>query len=355
MTHIASERDIELTGEDDLGLNEPLASVSILLADSTAHLTLGRKSPLAELYYLKNEESGRAGLISEDIAKLMTGSFDDLRELSLFPEISSGNLSKLSEIKLSSASESMTLMQVQTDTSSTFFGLTEPVTAVLNWENVYRKLLSPLYTLEPEHFVSDGRSLSDYGLDEPEYTLELTIDGKRYRCGFSAKDPDTYYCANLDTELVSEISSEQAAFLSCSYVDLIGNSVYNKSAADVERLSAKYDGGSISIEVRGEGDGLSSKVGGVQHDSTDTVEIFRTAGNVPPAGRLNGDEDVGQTVLTLSYTLRDGSEDILEFMPVSDRQCAVYINGSAEFTTYLSSVRDIINAFKALNTDLTDK
>ena len=348
LTHITSERDVELKNEDGCGFDNPAASVSILLEDETIHLTLGRRSPLAELYYLKINESGKTGLISEDTAKLMLQSFDDLRELSLFPDINSGNLSKLSEIKISTATESMTLMQLKTDTSSTFFGLIEPVTAVLNWENVYRKVISPLYTLMPEHFVSDNRPLSDFGLDEPEYVLELVIDGKKYRCGFSAKDPDTYYCANLDNSLVSEIGREQLVFLSYSYIDLIADSVYNKSAADVSRLSARYDGGSTSIEISGEGDMLSADAQGVQLDNTATVELFRIIGNIPPAGRLKGDEETGQSVLTLFFTLRDGSEDILEFMPVSDRQCAVYINGSAEFTTYLTSVRDIINALKAL-------
>jgi len=46
--------------------------------------------------------------------------------------------------------------------------------------------------------------------------------------------------------------------------------------------------------------------------------------------------------------MRDGSEDILEFMPISDRQCAVFINGSAEFATYLTSAEDIIRAFDKL-------
>ena len=278
----------------------------------------------------------------------MTQPADDLRDLTLFPAISSENLAQLQQIRIGSGDSSMLLCQVQTDTLSTFFGLVEPVVAVLNWENVYRQVLSAVFTLTPDHYVSDSRPLSDFGLDAPEYTLELLIDGQTYRCGFSAKDPDTYYCANLDTSLICEIKREKIDFLSVNYIDLIGNSVYNRSAADVSRLSAKYSGGSVSLEITGEGESLTASTGTQQFDSAETVELFRSIGTIPMAAELSGTEETQSPVLTLCYTMRDGSEDILEFMPISDRQCAVFINGSAEFATYLTSAEDIIRAFDKL-------
>ena len=348
LTHIDADMEIDEPEADGFGFDKPAAQVSILLDDSTVRLTLGRRSPVTEEYYLKNEDSGRVYLVSAETAELMTQPADDLRELALFPKINSENLAKLQQIRISSGSGSMLLCQVQTDTLSTFFGLVEPVTAVLNWENVYRQVLSVLFALTPDHYVSDSRPLSDFGLDAPEYTLELLIDGQAYRCGFSAKDPDTYYCAELNGTLVSEIKREKIEFLSVSYIDLIGSSVYNRSAADVSRLSAKYNGGSLSIEVSGEGESLTASTGARQLDSAETVELFRSIGTIPMATELTGTEETQPPVLTLCYTMRDGSEDILEFMPISDRQCAVFINGSAEFATYLTSAEDIIRAFDKL-------
>ena len=348
LTHIDADMEIAEPEADGFGFDTPAAQVSILLDNSTVRLTLGRRSPVAEEYYLKNEDSGKVYLVSAEAAELMTQPADDLRDLALFPAISSENLAQLQQIRIGSGDSSMLLCQVQTDTLSTFFGLLEPVVAVLNWENVYRQVLSAVFTLTPDHYVSDSRPLSDFGLDAPEYTLELLIDGQTYRCGFSAKDPDTYYCANLDKTLVCEIKREKIDFLSVNYIDLIGNSVYNRSAADVSRLSAKYSGGSVSLEITGEGESLTASTGTQQLDSAETVELFRSIGTIPMAAELSGTEETQSPVLTLCYTMRDGSEDIIEFMPVSDRQCAVFINGSAEFATYLTSAEDIIRAFDRL-------
>ena len=50
----------------------------------------------------------------------------------------------------------------------------------------------------------------------------------------------------------------------------------------------------------------------------------------------------------MSFEKRDGTTDILEFRPVNDRQCAVFINGRADFATYTTVVRDIISVWEKL-------
>ena len=66
---------------------------------------------------------------------------------------------------------------------------------------------------------------------------------------------------------------------------------------------------------------------------------------VPEAGVLEGDEEcAAKPALTISVALRNGGEDILEFCPLSDRQCAVCVNGVAGFTTYNTVVADLIAA-----------
>lgn len=348
LTHIEADMEVGSDAAEEFGFSSPNAQASILLENDTVRLTLGRKSPVSDAYYLMNGESGKVYIIPSDGAELMMQPADDLRDLSMFPAMDGSNLSQLQQIRISSGDNSMLLYQMQTETVSTFFCMAEPVSTVLNWESVYRKVISALFALEPEHYVSDRRPLSDFGLDTPEYTLELLIDGVVYRCGFSAKGPDTYYCANLDGTLVCEISRDKVEFLSTDYKDLIGSSVYSKSAADVSRVSAKYDGGSLSVEVSGEGETLTASIGDRQLDSTETVELFRSIGTIPLASELSEDAQAQRPVLTLCYTMRDGNEDILEFLPLSDRQCAVYINGAAEFTTYLTSVKDVTRALEKL-------
>lgn len=352
MAHMTAERTVEVKDETvaEFGIEDPLAVVSLLLPDKTVHLFLGRKSPVSNEYYLKRDGDSRLFMIDGELAERMQQPVSDLKELSMYPELTGENLKQLSQISITNQNGRMVLHQLSSDTISNFFGMTEPVTAVLNWENVDKMVLNPLRELVPDHFVSDHMPLSEYGLSDPEYTLELIISGKKYACGFTQKSPDSWYCANLDGTLVSEIDAEKAGFLNTTFMDLIGNSIYSASVADIRRISANYDNRKVALDISGEGANLAASIGKKQMDSMEIMEFYGKINTIPAAAVLGENESiVSDSLLTISMTLRNGKEDILEFYPIADRQCAVSLNGTVEFSTYLTVVTDIIDAFDKIS------
>ena len=64
---------------------------------------------------------------------------------------------------------------------------------------------------------------------------------------------------------------------------------------------------------------------------------------LPPAEPIEfGRKLDEERLLTLYFTRRNGTEDVVEVIPVSERRCTVVINGKASFTTYTSTVEEII-------------
>lgn len=352
MAHMRAERTVEAKNESisEFGMEDPTAIVSLLLPEETIHLFLGRKSPISDEYYLKREGDPQLFMINGDLAKQMQQSVSDLKDLSMYPELTGDNIKQLSQISIINQNGKTVLQQLPSDTISNFFGMVEPVTAVLNWENVDKKVLNSLRELVPDHFVSNNVLLSEYGLDNPEYTLELVISGKKYTCGFVQKSPDSWYCANLDGTLVSEINAEKIEFLNTTFMELIGNSIYSASIADIMRLSAKYEDNQIAMDISGEGAGLSATIGKKQMDSMEITKFYDKINTIPAAAILGENESiVSNPLLTISVTLRNGKEDVLEFYPIAGRQCAVSVNGTIEFLTYLTVVTDIIDAFDKIS------
>lgn len=352
LAHLDSSGAVEqgAAGMAAFGLETPAAQVSLLTQDETVRLYLGRRCPVSQEYYLLREGDTEIHLVEEETARMLLQGVSDLRQLELFPALTGESVRALRRIVIENSRGRVVLDQLQTDTISSFFGMTAPVAAPLNWKDVDDLVLVPLRALSPERFVSSDVPLSQYGLNQPEYTLELTLDGKEYRCGFVRKDPDTYYCAALDGMLVSEIPAEKVQFLEAGFMDLIGSSIYTRSVADLSRLSAKYEGHLVSLEVSGESTALTATVEGRQMDYLETLAFYNRIDTIPAAAALTGEETIqSQPALTLVFTLRSGQEDILEFYAVSDRQYAVFLNGSAEFTTYATVVTDLINAFHSLS------
>ena len=358
MSHLPAEKELE-PDYGEFGFDSPRAEVIVLTEDDTVRLTLGRVNPISgESYLLLKSDAGageRCFMISEEYADMMLMSLRDFRRLDMYPAVSSSNIAGLQALRITSPSGSYTLQQIETDTISTFFCMTDPVESGLNWETVYRKIITNIYNLLPDRFVSDDVPLSEYGLDNPEYMLDLFIDGYGYSCGFVQKDPSSYYCANLNSTLVSEISVEKVEFLKTDYMSVIGSSLYSLPAADAASVTASYAGEdgrteTVAVEVSGSSANLCAEVGDRQLDSTETAELFTRLTSLPAADVISEDEEYGtEALLTMTFTLRDGSTDIIELVPVAGgRQCAVIINGRGDFTTYTTIVTDIIAELKKL-------
>lgn len=351
LSHLQAQRQIDPSGasREEFGLDAPLAQASLLLSERTVRLTLGRQNPVSEEYYLEVEGDSSLYMLDPDTAGYMLHSRDDLRDLSLYPALTSNTISSITQIQVRNDSGTFVLQPMAADRSGIYFGMTSPVETMLDWERVTSRVLNPLRELYPEKFVSDDVPLANYGLDQPDLTLEVTMDGRVYRCGFVQRDPDTWYCASLDRTLVSQLSAQQVEFLQADFMDLVGNSIYTKSVADINRISMKYSGQSFSMEITGESTELTGEGDGFQLDQNELLDFYETIDSIPAAGLLDGTEAVDpKPLLTISITLRDGGEDILEFYPISLRQCAVYINGASEFSTYTTVVEDMISAAELL-------
>ena len=78
------------------------------------------------------------------------------------------------------------------------------------------------------------------------------------------------------------------------------------------------------------------------------ADFYKHITAIPAAGLMESSDIVNTApFMALTFTLRNGQTDILEFLPVSDRLCAISVNGNIDFLTYTSVLRDIVTYFEA--------
>jgi len=173
LAHLDSSGAVE-QGADGLaafGLETPAAQASLLTQDETVRLYLGRRCPVSQEYYLLREGDTEIHLVEEETARMLLQGVSDLRQLELFPALTGESVRALRRIVIENSRGRVVLDQLQTDTISSFFGMTAPVAAPLNWKDVDDLVLVPLRALSPERFVSSDIPLSQYGLDQPEQNV----------------------------------------------------------------------------------------------------------------------------------------------------------------------------------------
>lgn len=333
----------------EYGLEEPEAQISLLLADGRKQrIFLGKKCPVSDHYYLQKEGDGHVYLIPALSAMMMLQAADDLRILNLYPPLDAQAMQILNKITLETSNGKFTLTKLKGQAGN-LYEMSAPVKATLDWKKVDTHVIIPLQQLVPQQFVSLDIPLHEYGLDQPDYRLELELDGKKIACGFVQKDADTWYCANLATTLVSSISTEQAAFLQTSYLTLLGDSVYTRTLTEISRMSVTANGKSTSFTVNGEATELTLHTNYRVLDYVEAIDFYNKISAIPAAAVLTGKEKTDpKPLLTLTVALRNGEVDIIEFLPISERQCAVSINGQANFATYDTVVKDLEIAFATL-------
>ena len=350
--HLTAERIlVDPDPPEAYGLEPPVSQISLLRAgEEPLRIRIGDLCPVSDGRYASVEGSGRIALLPGDISELLAATPQDLQDLRLFPDFDVNGSARLDRLTLESGGESFTLARVA-DSVSGLFTMTAPVVCTPDWQAVNDRLLIPLAALTPSHFVSaDAGAPARFGLDAPDTVLTLTIDGETRHC-LLRTDPagGLCYCYSPEQGRVCSLPASAVSFLSLSYADLLGGTVYRQSLAAVARIRITDGAGGEEILFSGTGETLSAHTGGTLLDAAQAARFFRQVTAIPLAGTLTDRAaPEASPVLTMTVNLRDGDADVLEFLPLASGYCAVSVNGVCQFATYSTVPALIRQCFEAL-------
>ena len=329
----------------DYGLEDPVSSLVLMKKDEgRVRVFLGDESPMGGGRYLRVEGDSTLYLIDGLGMEMMLYGPDDFRDVQVLPQLQSDSVSQITRLCVESGEGRLEITSSRQN-GAVLFMLQSPFEAALNWQQVTDKLIVPLASLGSAGFVSDDVPLEQYGFDGPE-AVRLEIDtqsGRTVLLFAPCEDGQTLYCAREGGTEVIAVNREDASFLQLTGYELMDSTLYTLKAADVDRVSVSTPQLHGVFELVGQGESLRGSIEGRTLDAAQTVTLYQRLTLLPPAQVLEeGAELSGESLLTLVFERKDGAQDTVQCIPVSDRRCAVVINESASFTTYTSSVEEII-------------
>lgn len=345
MAHMPAERVLGEIGDPaEYGFDAYTAAVALLMADgSRIRLFLGSPAPFDAGWYLMREGDSALYLVDDLTAQMMRYTADDFRELDIFPGISPSRLADVNRLTLISGENIIDIHGIAQD-GAVYFYMAYPYDTLLSWERVVDAFVTPLASLEKAAFVSADVPPARYGLEAGRAArLSAVIAGKETALLFAPADENHYYCAREGGSDVVLVEREKAAFLNTQAMDLMDSTLYTRPAADVECVRFSAQGVSGELFISGAGTMLRGRIGGSQLSQAQTVELYDVLTMLPPAQELEENQAVsGNALLEMTFVLRDGSSDTVSLIPVSERRCAVVINGEASFATYTATAMEII-------------
>lgn len=349
---------VEGVAEADLaqyGLAEPSATVTMMDSkESGMQFKLGKLSPDGKNYYMYVTGLDKVYLMDGEMAERFFQSKDNFLQLLFYPSMKDANIKDIASIQVTDANGTgytLKRTRVSDMTNLIYFDMVAPVYITTGRENVDDKLLIPLENLEGDAMVYDAFSqgeltqdvLAEYGLAEPRYTLQLDYKNQDFTILFGNSENGYTYATDGSGKIYT-VADDQVEFLSLTYMDIIGSSVYKRNITTISNISLDIRGTKYSFDVEGSGNLLTITVGGEKLSTSEFMELFTGLNAISIEGEVEEASVSGKPIFSMEVTYREGDpNETIRLIPIDDRKCAIEVNGHVAFATYTTVVDKIAN------------
>lgn len=364
MATLTATRVVE-ENPDDLqkyGLESPVASAEITLADQTSHtVRLGAKLPTDGGYYAQvDSDPSVYAIATTDVDKLLYGEADFLElEILSQPESQSPDVSMVQVDGAGFSDKPLIVKQV--DGYGGYgkgYRITSPIEAGLN-STTGMSLIEGLYVLsasEAAGIAETEEELAPYGLQNPYAVVTYIRDGEEgalrigdetaLESGGSAR-----YLMKSGSSVVYKVPETSLPWLTADIDNLFSSLLLIPSIETVDTVSVDASGENYLFQSSGDAENIEATLNGSKIDSNNYRAMYEYLISAS-AREINYGSPKGESLAKITYHYRDAAkeDDIVEFFAVNDRQCILSLNGSDGFLTETRYVDKLIaNCQKVLN------
>ena len=198
-----------------------------------------------------------------------------------------------------------------------------------------------VFGLEADSVVAlstDDATLAKYGLDQPYKQLDLSIKGRTYtlKCSPIPDEEGYYYLVRNGLKAVFRVSGKTLTWAEYDYLDIASAIIFAPYIDDTEYVTLDFGDG-VKHELKTNCPELSTDLKVTYNGSTEvdpasyrtffSLIIYSSADQF-----LTGEEDLSvEPSLTITYVQKDGTTDVIKFIPISARSVAIEYNGNAQF------------------------
>lgn len=340
--HLTGSRKLtEQASWEEYGYGAPQAEVTVIKTDGTSQqVSILMQNPIDGNYYMYSHSGQAVYLVSQQVAELFLRGESDFFSHTVFPQITVENYTDLGDVSLDFNGKGRNYTLTQSEGS---FRLTEPITHRVSAVTALQELVNYVSALYADAYVAQGASLSSYGFDDYTLRIELSFGGQSYSALLLDQGGDVCLMADEATGDVYEVQRANLPMLMRDYQTLLGGKVYQYAAGDVSDVTVSDAGAELFFQLSGEGESLGATVGGKLLDSGAVAQLM-AALCAPEIEREAKDITLAEAELALTFTMKNGSKERVEFIPQGGEDYAVSIGGVTNFITTGGSVQKIRSA-----------
>lgn len=356
--HIAPYREIQDSSIEKYGFLTPESRITYKLKDGKERVfLLGKTEETSGYPYFMEEGTSLVYLVDEKAAAVLTAPLTDLRNMRLFPVLNGEEIQRLKGIVMANNKKGTEISFIQSGNENGVvkFDMITPVENAVKWSNMETMVLDKLNGLTGDMILSDGGEFDKAGLLAPDYTLTLDFDGEEPITILIKEEAESNICymGRKGSPTIYVITRSKASFLDRDYLEILKDVIYYRNVNEIAGLTVAFGEEAYSFSVSGMGSSLQVEIGGKAVFSSDFMNLYQKACSITAVDELPQAQDISQESgktpeLVLTFTLRDGSQDVISLYAAGDRRCTVYVNGTANFVTVQSYSMDLETMLKSI-------
>lgn len=346
------------------GLDNPQFTLRISFVDgSSILLSVGNMTPVARNYYVITDKDNIVYTIGNYLGGLILREPYEFRNIASFPTYEDEEIyTSINHFTLTRRDGAN--MEVWLDSeftmegnkSSSVYMMTQPLVSSCSDDKI-ETLLENLATIAYSSIVGDiyPDEFKTYGFDKPARlnmddiygnNIDIVIGndngGSAYCC--LGKQYDAYLAGEIDYLTVLLYTETDFEWCTLNYMNYMIRAMWIINIHDVESLVYDLNGEIFDMElyeyddVTGSGIDVvrtCSHINGKDINETNTKRIFSRTLNFREVNTLSP-ETVYESSYTYSITvnMKDGSQHVMTFHKINERQYACVVDGAAEYYCY---------------------
>lgn len=303
------------------GLDKP-TKLTFKMKDGTNHVLLvGSKTPVGGAYYAKKENEPTVYTIgSYEGDKFLQSKFDLMMMEFYDKAYAPTDVTAITYFRKGEKLFDATL-------GGGKWTIDYPIQSEARYENLYAIAQALVAASVNTYVEEDAESLKTYGLENPSYIFEYTLDGRQYKLSLGDRTPSgtEYFAMVNDDRLVFTVYESSFTFLDKPIEELVASFVHLQNIKEVSKLVVTFDGRTdvTKIQYNEEDDYLSvyDYNGTVLtgEEDEDYVRTFKkyyqgAIGFVVDKLDLNANPELKNPEVTVIFTLNDGREIKVELV-----------------------------------------
>lgn len=347
------------------GLDQPQYTVTIRMKDgSSSKLMVGNALPTSSGYYVQKDEDPTVYSIATSRVSLLGNAAFDFVDKTIVaawtaPTDEDGNatasaatISCVSIVGGSVGEDGFELVSVEDTTGlgMASYDMIKPISAPLNTGVAQTAIFDPISNGITADSVAalapDEEALASYGLDAPYATVSFTRDDVDFSLTVGAETTTAagtkaYYVMLKGREVVYVVTAESLPWISINVDQMITSLALLPYISEVSGIDIEVNGETHRIEAviedseeeDGKADVVSATLDGVAYKDIKYYRQMYQFILYLPGDAVNREQLTGDLLVRYTYHYRDSSkaDDVVEIRKVSDRRCAVLINGDNLF------------------------